>query len=573
MKIRDYLFFISISVLLFLSYFYFNDRLKSYVFKNMDNVGKPVSAADNLVFVSDVFKMKDYNNLINKLSEAQNSIVLFLPQLFNMKIDPYLDEVEPEDITILKQEYKEFVLKMAETSSIIPVVFVAPGKPSEEVPGLSAFSYFDKYSGTLKFHEYDYLKIKSLKVWQTVKTPGFFREYRYYPYRVPLVFKHKNQIYAGAAVEAVRKYYRLTRDQISIDGRFLRIGSIVSAPLSKYGDIIISESQHREALKLSTVLTMPMTDLADKIIIINSLNNKDSKDVNMRSLGATVSALMTGVYIKYNPASDYGIALILVGLLAAAFTGAPFLFGMFMYLIVQAGIIATGFYLLKKNVYVDVILLSASAFFVFFSIYYFKIMTARRHTENRKEFLSSVSPSKNIPGLIASNKDIKIKNTWTECFAAYFMFDENFFKDMANAKNVFDSIEKTIYTFDKDFFIYYGGQDELLVMFAGKDRDTKTLLDALMAVRDSEGLQKFNFNIILIKTFVNIFDMKKRPVVMDKNYDRVRTAHALAKQKYILIAETDIQEYINYIKFQKVSGADSLPVFFNIAGHRDGGNI
>ena len=29
----------------------------------MDNVCKPVSAADNLVFVSDVFKMKDYNNL------------------------------------------------------------------------------------------------------------------------------------------------------------------------------------------------------------------------------------------------------------------------------------------------------------------------------------------------------------------------------------------------------------------------------------------------------------------------------------------------------------------------------
>ncbi|HDT15464.1 MAG TPA: hypothetical protein ENN55_04565, partial [Firmicutes bacterium] len=47
--------------------------------------------SEKIVFVSDTFAMRDYNRIFEKLQKTENSAVVLMPQVFNIRVGDYIE--------------------------------------------------------------------------------------------------------------------------------------------------------------------------------------------------------------------------------------------------------------------------------------------------------------------------------------------------------------------------------------------------------------------------------------------------------------------------------------------------
>ena len=105
-------------------YLYFSEEIKSFTFTRMQKFSPSAMSMDKISFIEDDFSLGDYLALIDRIKTAENSAVLFLPQVFNTRTGDYLENINPDEVKKMKEDYRNFTLKLADNQDIIPVVFL-----------------------------------------------------------------------------------------------------------------------------------------------------------------------------------------------------------------------------------------------------------------------------------------------------------------------------------------------------------------------------------------------------------------------------------------------------------------
>ena len=562
---KSHLFFLAPAVILFVSaYVYFSDAVKSFVFTQVQKFSSAEVSMDNIIFLDDKFDIPGYMSFLGRMKGLDNSVALFLPQVYNMKIDEYLDNMDLDEIKKLKEGYRDFTIKLSESQNVIPVVFVGRGDKDPAQHDMSGFSYFKSKDVDLKLVEYDTVKVMSKRAWYMMGSAAFYEEYYYLPFTIPAIMKFGDNVVAGAAVEAIRKYYKFTRNRVSyLDGR-LKIGDVIDFPLLKNGDIIIHRLKDKpKVYSLNEFIAADSKEINDKIIIVK---NKDVSQSTMFSLGIMTASIMKGRYIKYDPFMNYaGAFIILLGLIAA-YRSFRLVLGALVFAGTEGVFFLISVLFMTNSIYLDFALLSAINLLAFVAIYYYRISVLFIDREARLRVLSQFMHPKTVKKFIMRNKDIRIKNTWLKTFVIYMDFEEDTEPDAAGIKKTFEKARELIYNRHKDFIIKGHNNCDMAIVILDDAPEPRRVIETALEIR--EKFTDMKFNVVLNNTEVYIFENKNELGILDRNYAVRRASGALEKKKYIVIPEADVQKYINLIKFQKIAGTGGV-VLFNITGFRE----
>ncbi len=562
---KSHLFFLAPVVILFVSaYVYFSDAVKSFVFTQVQKFSSAEVSMDNIIFLDDKFDIPGYMSFLERMKGLDNSVALFLPQVYNMKIDEYLDNMDLDEIKKLKDGYRDFTMKLSESQNVIPVVFVGRGNKDSSQHDMSGFSYFKSKDVDLKLVEYDTVKVMSKRAWYMMGSAGFYEEYYYLPFTIPAIMKFGDNVVAGAAVEAIRKYYKFTRNRVSYQDGRLKIGDVIDFPLLKSGDIIIHRLKDKpKVYGLNEFIAADNRLLNDKIIIVK---NRDVSQSTMFSLGIMTASIMKGRYIKYDPFMNYaGAFIILLGLIAA-YRSFRLILGALVFAGTEGVFFLISVLFMTNSIYLDFALLSAINLLAFAVIYYYRISVLFMDREARLRVLSQFMHPKTVRKFIMRNKDIRIKNTWLKTFVIYIDFEEDTEPDAAGIKKTFEKARELIYNRHKDFIIKGHNNADMAIVILDDAPDPRRVIETALEIR--EKFTDMKFNVVLNNTEVYIFENKNELGILDKNYAVRRASGTLEKKKYIVIPEADVQKYINLIKFQKIAGTGGV-VLFNITGFRE----
>jgi hypothetical protein len=556
--------FVPVFALFIISYILFFDVIHSFVFTLLQSTIPSKVSMSKIAFVDGSFSMDDYSKLTEKIRSLDNSVALFLPQVFNIRINEYLEDINPDELKKIKDDYRNFTLKLAEAQNIIPVVFLSSDGREKNQVDPSAFKYFDAKSFGMKLPEYNYAKIASVRVWQSITSVGFYREYDYYPYRIPAVFNYNGSVLAGAPVEAIRKYYKLTRSRISMEGDNLRIGDIISFPLQSGGDIMVHQLRGApEKYSLGSFMDAPREKLEDKIIIVRSGNISEH---TMLSLGVACASILQGTYINYSPAMNYTAAALVFLIFFLAYRSIKFRFGIVALAASEAAVFYACSALMAANIYADFSLIAFADFSAFFIFYFYSVAGKMADSGKRRGVLLRAMHPKAVRPFMEKNLDVKIKNIWSTAFVMYVTFDETEPMDAENIKKTFDKTRELIYNKTGEFIIKRHCNSGLAVVFLAENQPLRAVVDAAIELRDK--LRGFNFNIILNSTEVYVFEHAREIGFLDRKYGQIMPAETVEKKKYIIVPEADIQKYVSTVKFQKIYEKAGT-VLFNITGVRE----
>ena len=548
---------------LLLIYIKTGDFIKSAVFLNVQNFTSKSVFSGRVMFVSDDFDLSDYNNLLDKLSGAGNPVTLFLPQVVNVRVSDYLDNIDPETIRIQKAEYNKLALKLAESENVITVFFSSPGSAPEDRVDLSQFKYFD-FSAGLRLPGYEYIKIINRKIWHSAKNIAFYSNYSYYPYKMPVLFRNGDAVIVNSAIEGVRKYFKLTKSQVKYRNRTLSVGATITLPLLPTGELIIKKpGSNPKTYSLKEALELPGSEFTDKIVIVRSMSVSED---TMLSLGAAVDAIMKGEYVKYNGGMNYAAAVILAMFFFFVYRSLRFRYGIAVFLFSVAGLAAVTIAALNNNIYIDLTLLTAANLFVFFSVYYFYLWNREAEYRSRKGVISRYVHPLELKNFFKKNRDVETKNSWIGAGVFYISFGSSFGKTPGEVKETFEKIRQAIYDKEKQFLIKIESAAEITAVLTRGGIEPHKIVEVALALRDS--LEGKDFNIIFSDTQVYAFEYNGELFLLDKDPETAEAAKKLDKNRRIVMSEMEIKKYLSIIKFQKLGNIEGK-VFFSITGFRE----
>lgn len=556
--------FIPVLAALVILYVVFNDVIHSCFFTLLESSVPSKVSMEKIVFVEGDFSIEDYGKVTDRIKGLDNSTALFLPQVFNIKINEYLENINPARINNMKNDYKNFIIKLSEAQNIIPVVFLSRNGQQQSSADPSGFRYFDAKSFGPYLPVYNYAKIAGRQAWQSATNAGFYEEYNYYPYRIPAVFNYRGSVLAGAPVEAVRKYYKLTRNRVTMSGNSLNVGDIISFPLQQNGTIMV----HRFMGKTDTYtpqqfLDAPVEKINDKIIIVRS---SDIPDDITQSIGVAAQSILRNSYIKYDPMMNYIAAAVIFVLLFTAYRPLKLRFGLPVFIITAAALYYGCAELLANNIYADFPLLMAANLAAFSTFYFYSVTGGVLDRNRRRAIFAPVMHPQAVKKFISRNRDIKIKNNWAKAYVMYINFDSTVPMDAQSIKKTFEKVEDAVYTIISDFIIKCRNNSDLALVFSAEDAQLSHAVRAAIELRDK--LRDLKFNIILNITETYIFDNSGEIGFIDRKYNLTEPAKTVEKKKYIIVPEADIQNYVNTARFQKIYEKAGV-VLFNIAGIRE----
>ncbi len=565
MKKSLHVFYILITSAIIASFVVFYDRIHSYGFSSLQDSVPGKISMDKVVFLDGSFSMEEYSAIADRIKKLDNSVSLFVSQVFNIKINDYLENIEPAAIAAAKEGYRNFSIKLAEAQNVIPVVFLSRTQEAPNQVDASSFKYFDASSlPDFSMPEYVYARVMSKKIWASVSGVGFYEEYLYYPYRIPVLFNYKGAVLLNAAVEAVRKYYKLTKNRISVENSMLKIGDIISVPLLSDGSIMVHKFKGRpQSYSYGKFLDAADAELNDKIIIVRSTNISGPATL---SLGVAVASIMQGAFIKYSVAGNYAAAAALFLVFFFSYRSLKFRFGFPLFLASLAGLYFGSAALMAQNIFADFTVFVLADLLAFFSFYYYSILSRAADRKKRSRELLKVMHPKAVKAFIAKNRDIRVKNIWAPAYVIYVTFEEPAAIDPEKIKITFEKVRDLIYNKTREFIIKRHNNSDLAVVIFQDSADLKKAVGAALDLRDKITDLKFNMAFNISDVFV--FSQSGETGFIDKEYPKAAAAGGVEKKKYIIVSEADIQKFVNVAKFQKISEKSGV-VLFNIAGMRE----
>jgi hypothetical protein len=545
-------------------YLQFNDSLKAYFFIKFQKTIPSKISTSRVLFISDQFSLGDYIRFFDRMAKLENSVALLLPQVFNIKIGDYLEDISQEEIKKIQDEYKEFSIKLAEAANIIPVVFLYSSRVPEKNVDACLFTYFGTGDIKQKPVLRNMVRVKSERMWKTVPNVAFYEDYNYYPYKMPLLYRYNDCILVSAAVEGIRKYYKLNKSGIKYEAGNVLIGNVVQAPMLDSAEIIVHQVKEiPKVYSLNEALSLPDGEINDKIIIVRSLNNSEHA---MVSLGVAISSLMQGVYVSYPKTVNYIASIALFMLLFAAYRFLALKYGVLIVLLTEASVVITTYLLLDKNIYINFVLLTAVNLVTFAVLYFYRGSTALIEMTERAGKVRPFMHPAAVNAFVMKNRDLKSKNTWLRAPVVYFLFDRDFSEDPGKVKITFENIRQMLYNREKEFYIRLQGGREVVTVFTGEKTQPKNILAALFDIREAYADTKFNM--VLSDTEVYIYEAERELVLSDRNYELKTACERLEKKRNIIVPERNVQKYVSLARFQKISES-SGEVLFNIAGSRE----
>ncbi|OPZ65079.1 MAG: hypothetical protein BWY84_00528 [Candidatus Aerophobetes bacterium ADurb.Bin490] len=339
------------------------------------------------------------------------------------------------------------------------------------------------------------------------------------------------------------------------------MGDITGAALITGGEMAIPVyAGEPETITLEKFMNMPVQE-ADSRIIIAADKNTPLNSVS--GMGAAVSMMIDRGKITYKRLFNY-IAALLVALLAAGAylrfgAGAGFPFFIFIQLAGAAAV----YWLYMSGIYADYPAVTFANVAAFVTIYGFKAGSKKRDVEKRKGLLRQAMPDSAAERFIKKNSDVKMKNSWLKADAVYFVFStaDN---DPAALKKDFERIQSVISGNFPESMASASGSGEIAFLIFGEN-DRKKIVETLNSAR--EKVTSAEFNIIISTTEVLVFERGGELAFLEKDSENRRRAYALPVKKYMLVAEKEIQRYVNITKFQQIPGYEKSG-FFNLAGLR-----
>jgi hypothetical protein len=546
------------------AYFFYSDAVKSFVFTQVQKLSTAQVQLDDILFIDGQFNTADYTNFINRAKTLENSVVLFMPQIYNTRLEDYIEEINPDEVKKTKDDYRNLTISLSEAQNIIPVMFVDSKKNTLKEIDLSGFAFYRADDIKMKIREYTNVNVASKRVIYTLANAGFYEDYQYLPFTIPVIIKYDNSALTGAAVEAIRKYYKFTRNRIKYTDRRLQIGDAIDFPMLGNGGIIIQRLKETpKVYTLDEFMALDNKTANDKIIIIK---NREITRAAMFSLGTMTASIMKGEYIKYDPFLNYAGALLLLLGLLAAFRSFRLLWGILILAGAEAVIFFGGVLFMNQSIYLDVALLSVVNLLSFITVYYYRIMTLAIDRDERFKVLSQFMHPKSVRRFILKNRDIRIKNSWIKAYVIYIVFEEQGIPDVNEIKKNFEQASELVYNNHKEFIIKGHNNCDMVIVLLDESPDLRKILETVFVMR--EKLSTLKYNIILSETEIYIFENRNELGILDKKYAVRNAAQRVEKKKHIIVPEEDIQKYINFIKFQKIAGTGAAALF-NITGFRE----
>lgn len=526
----------------------------------------PEKYSEQILIVSAPGGLADYIAFIKKTAAIERSVSLFTPGIFDKNIGDFLDGSSGEDIERVRAAYREFSLVFAGTQNLIPVVSLNKGVKSKNETDPTAFSYFKASKTAFKLKEYGGVSVNNSRLWMTAPNMGFFPEYESTPYRMPFLFRSSDEVLVAAQVEAVRRYYGLTKSKIDTVSRLLSVGSGIRIALLGDGQAIIRRPAGRaREIQLKEFIETDAKKLEDSIIIFrDDKQNPGSSE----ALAAAVNAMLSGKTIAHEDAVNFGAAAVFALLLLQLYRNIKPVLGFFVFWVSLVLAAATGYVALMKGYFLDVtpfIFMNAAACF---GVYYLKLSALALEKRHRTKLFAAAMHPKSLKKFIAAKKDIRFRNAWLNTAAVYFDFESGSPDSPAATKKVFDKISGIIYNNIRDFIIKLHGSNAVAVVVLQDNFRPKDLFKALFEIR--EELKELNFNITVSAGRVYIFEFAGSLAFMDPDCEISARFGAQPKKRNVIVAEKDIQKFINIIKFQKISGA-GVASLFNVVGFREEG--
>jgi hypothetical protein len=558
-------FFIVITAALTAGYLLFSEEIKSYTFSVLQKFSPSTLSMEKIAFIEDDFALEDYPAFLDRVKTIENCAVLFLPQVFNTRTGDYLENINPDEIKAMKEDYRNFILKLADNQDVIPVVFLGRSLKAPPSADISAFSYYKETSGTKNIDEYNFTKVESKKIWYSITDAGFYEDYGYYPYRIPVIFKYSGNVFVSAAVEGIRRYYRFPKTRIKFEDGRLKIGDIIDMPLLRDGEMIIRRLKDEpKVYSFKEFMAAPQGSFSNRIIIVKSMNNTRSC---MMSLGASIASIMQGKYVKYSPLINYICAILMCALLFVLYRQLKLLSGSAVFIFVCGAIFFLSVWLLSMDIYIDTPLFVALNILASFPVYYFRGARSSYDRKKRLDLFSRYMHPGAVKKFVARNSDIRIKNSWLKAYVIYIVFGADDAADAEKYKINFEKTREIIYNKCGEFLIKNHDNCDIAVIIPEESAGPGRVVEAALDLR--EKLEGLKFNIILNYSEVFIFELNGALWVLDKKYGTKEDAASVEKKRNIIIPESDIQKYINFIKFQKISAASGA-LLFNVAGLREG---
>lgn len=548
------------AVIAVILYVFYADYLLSLSLKAVSGASG-TAVNEKVIYVNGNFNAESSAAFIKKTGELKNSVTLFMPDIFSKTPGDFMAGEDFNGLENAQKKYQDFSFLLAEAEGFVPVVYNRYGETGAAGEDISQYIYFSgaKYKGSPRLFSAG--TIENKRLWLSSRNAGFFSGFKYTPFKIPALYSVKGGIIISAPAEALRKYYKLPRSRIGVEDGKLKIGDITGAALNSTGEMAVPVYAGRpEVISPDKFIAMDAQEADNRIIIVS---DSDSDVYSMQAAGAAVSMMLDRGKITFDRVINYIAAALIMLLAAGAYLKFGIGAGFPLFVFIQFASAAAFYWLYISGIYGDYPAVSFGNIMAFVLIYGYKAGSKKREMEKRKSFLRQAMPEGAAERFVKRNSDIKLRNTWLKADVVYFSFGLSH-DDPADLKKDFQFIQKTLHAAFKDVLTSASGSGELTAIIFG-EADRKKVVEILGTVRDE--IKSGDFNILINTTEVYVFDRGGELAFLEKDGDIRKKAYILPLKKYMLVAEKEIQQYVNITKFQQIPGYENSK-FFNLAGLR-----
>ncbi len=537
-------------------FIFFQEKLETEARTFIINKVSPFQIDDKILVVSGQMYLELYNELLKKAAQTENSVMIMLPQLFNIKFDYYLEDMNPEAAVNAKRAYSELAETLAEGERLLPVVYVSKegGKDRGEISS----QYFSetKPSGInpVKFTD---AKSYATRMFKTSRAATFFVNYTSYPAAVPLIFSYEGKYYLSAPLEAVRRYYKLIKTKIKFESGIMRAGDIISVPVDGRGFLMLPPvSKEIETITPQEFLAMPKTAVENKIIIVRGLSQTKE---TLYSLAASISSILNSRAIVNRQFFDFlavlsAAALILINYRLGIWRLLSFVF------LLTAGLWTLSIWLATKDTVSLPVTQTFAVLFSFCTVLYFRAAARSADIQRRRSALLKHVDAASAERMIRKNSDIMLLNSRKKAWLITVICPP-------------DAVKKT---FEKVLLCLYNEQNDHLTVINGDGSITSALFDddytnVKSAIESALRIKEAGYPVLLRREEVNVSFQNGSFMIFGGNRETpasfIKFILGNNNNANVYVPGYEIQNYIGVTKFQKANSSGEE--FFAITGQRE----
>jgi len=544
------------------AFFSFSSRLETGARSLLINNFSPFEVDKKILIVSGQMHLELYNALLKKAAQADNSVMIMLPQLYNIKFDYYLDDMNPDAAVNAKRAYSELAETLAESDRLLPVVYV--GREGGKDKGdISSQAFSDDKPGGVNPPRFTDARSYAVRMFKTTRAATFFMNYTSYPASVPMVFSYEGKYFLSAPAEAVRRYYKFIKGKITFGNGIMKAGDAMRVPVDGSGHLLIPPLlKAPETVTPQEVLLTPATLLENRIIIARGLSQPQE---TLDALAAAISCILNSRALSSSPLADLIAALVVAALIAANYrSGRWQLFSIALLLI--GAVWGVSIWLSTMAIVSAPVTQTFAALFTLYTVIYFRSAKKSRDIQARFAALVKHMDRHTARRMVKKNRDIMLINSEKKAWLI----------------SILCPPESTKKTFEKALTCLYNGKNDYLAVINGDGSITAAVFEAenvkpQSAVNAALCIKEAGFPVLLRRETVKVNNEDGAYMLSGGSREMLAGFMKLVSgtgsqigvnaRANVYVPGRDIQDYIGITKFQKANASGEE--FFAVTGQRE----